>query len=223
MRKAANDLAEYTLVTAAEEASEFVPMTGTTVAADGWFPNLNPAATGNITSTSVKDLAYLTAKFQNENFDPEMYEGTLVLDSLFGAEFKLDEHVTNVLYKNARDVRTGFFEFDAWKVYTRSSVVGWDTTSSAIINPEKYIRTGIVQNDGTVPAYTPPVIPATTYGAGLAFMPQQIISAMGNTNIHMVSDPNSFGWKWSMDIRYGAGVMREDGVGVKVIHPTVVP
>lgn len=219
-RLVAECMHQFTLQTAGEEAGEIVTMTGPNIAADGWFPNLNPAATGNISSLSVQDLALLTAKFINENFQMDMYQGTLVLDARYAAAFKTDDNVTSILRKNAGDVRTRFTQFDAWDIYSRSRVLGYDTAASALIDPEWYLD-GKVQQDGSIPAYTPPVIPATTYGAGLAFMPNQIIMAMGNTNVHMVSDPNNYGWKVSADIRFGAGVMREDGVGVKVIVPAV--
>jgi hypothetical protein len=217
-RLVAEAIHQYTLQVAAEEAGETVTMTGTDIAAAGWFPNLNPAAAGNISSLSVQDLALLTAKFINENFAMDMYQGALVLDARYAAAFKTDTAVTSVLMKNAGQVNTRFTQFDAWDIYSRSRVIGYDTAASAIIDPEWYLD-GKVNADGSIPAYTAPVIPATTYGAGLAFMPNQIIMALGNTNVHMVSDPNNYGWKVSSDIRFGAGVVRADGKGVKVIAP----
>lgn len=223
LRLVSEAIHQYTLQVAGEEAGEIVTMTGAPIDAAGWFPNLNPAAAGRITSLSVQDLALLTAKFINENFQMDMYQGTLVLDARYAAAFKTDPAVTSILQKNAGQVNTRFTQFDAWDIYSRSRVLGYDTAApGAIQDPEWYLD-GKVNADGSIPAYTPPVIPATTFGAGLAFMPKEIIMALGNTNVHMVSDPNSYGWKVSSDIRFGTGVMRKDGVGVKVIAPAVAP
>lgn len=220
LRIVSEDIHQYSLQRYATEASEIVPMTGPELNAAGNFP-INTAAAGNITTPNVSDLNSLTAKFINEDFAPDRYRGTLILDAYYAKNFKEDSKVTSILEKPAGRVDPTFTQFDAWSIYSRSRVVPYNTATSAVLDGQNYY-TGTVADDGTITNATPPVFPATVYGAGIAFIPSQVIMALGNVNVHMVTDPNNYGWKMSMDVRYAAGVAREDGVGVKILAPTVV-
>ena len=69
-------------------------------------------------------------------------------------------------------------------------------------------------------AHVKPVLAATVYDIGLGFIPEEVVVAIGNTNIHMVSDPNNYGWKVSMDISTGAGTLRSSAAGIVLYRPT---
>lgn len=101
---------------------------------------------------------------------------------------------------------------------SRSTTSAYDTATSKVVDPELYCD-GKVQANGTIPEYTAPVLAATAYGLAISFIPSQVILAMGNTNVHVVADPNSYGWKFSMDMRFGAGSARKGGKGIVNIVP----
>lgn len=220
-RLIASRIWEYFLVAIAEEAGERVPMTGTAMAAAGNFP-INPNATGNITTPSSRDLNVLTSKFINEDLTPDLFQYVLVLAAMYGVDFKQDSKVTSILEKPAGEVRPAFQQYDAFDIFLRSRVSAWDTSSSTIVDPEFYMSNRVDEN-GVIQPAAPPVLTATTYDAGLAFVPEMTIMAMGNINVHAVVDTNNYGWKTSVDVRFGAGVARSNGVGVKSLVPTVAP
>jgi hypothetical protein len=89
------------------------------------------------------------------------------------------------------------------------------------VNGSELYCDGKVNADGTIPSYTPPVLAATAYDIALGFIPGEAIIAQGNTNVHMVQNPNDYSWVMSMDIRSGAGAARKGGLGIGIITPAV--
>ncbi|MEG0899024.1 MAG: hypothetical protein RSF40_04855 [Oscillospiraceae bacterium] len=209
----------YYLQKIAEAASVKIPMSGASFASAGKFP-INMAAAGNLKSLTPYDLTSLETAFINQNYVMETYAAEMVMDAIYQQQLKTDPILGSLLTKNAGTLRPNYGEYSGFQFRPRSITAAFDTSSSAVVDLEKYLD-GKIANDGTVGAYVPPVPTATQYGLALGFIPSEVIIALGQTNVHMVSDPSNYGWRMSMDVRTGAGAARKGGLGIGIIRPTV--
>ena len=219
-----NAIHNYALQKIAESAGASVPMSG--VAADGTvkhfaaanaFP-VNSAAAVDLLELSPNDLIKAQTKFVNWNYDIKDGDIDCVMDAAYMEQLLSNPYLTSLLTKTAGEMRPMLGKYSAFNFMSRSTTSAYDTATSKVVDPELYCD-GKVQANGTVPEYTAPVLAATAYGLAISFIPSQVILAMGNTNVHVVADPNSYGWKFSMDMRFGAGSARKGGKGIVNIVP----
>ena len=219
-----NAIHNYALQKIAEGAGASVPMSG--VAADGTvkhfaaadaFP-VNSEAAGNLLELSPNDLIKAQTKFVNWNYDIKDGDIDCVMDAAYMEQLLSNPYLTSLLTKTAGEMRPMLGKYSAFNFMSRSTTSAYDTVTSKVVDPELYCD-GKVQANGTIPEYTAPVLGTTAYGLAISFIPSQVILAMGNTNVHVVADPNSYGWKFSMDMRFGAGSARKDGKGIVNIVP----
>lgn len=219
-----NAIHNYALQKIAESAGASVPMSG--VAADGTvkhfaaanaFP-VNSLAAGNLLELSPNDLIKAQTKFVNWNYDIKDGDIDCVMDAAYMEQLLSNPYLTSLLTKTAGEMRPMLGKYSAFNFMSRSTTSAYDTATSNVVDPELYCD-GKVRANGTIPKYTAPVLTATTYGLAISFIPSQVILAMGNTNVHVVADPNSYGWKFSMDMRFGAGSARKGGKGIVNIVP----
>ena len=219
-----NAIHNYALQKIAEGAGASVPMSG--VAADGTvkhfaaadaFP-VNSKAAGDLLELSPNDLIKAQTKFVNWNYDIKDGDIDCVMDAAYMEQLLSNPYLTSLLTKTAGEMRPMLGKYSAFNFMSRSTTSAYDTATSKVVDPELYCD-GKVQANGTIPEYTAPVLAATAYGLAISFIPSQVILAMGNTNVHVVADPNSYGWKFSMDMRFGAGSARKGGKGIVNIVP----
>lgn len=219
-----NALHNYALQKIAESAGASVPMSG--VAADGTvkhfaaanaFP-VNSKAEGELLELSPNDLIKAQTKFVNWNYDIKDGDIDCVMDAAYMEQLLSNPYLTSLLTKTAGEMRPMLGKYSAFNFMSRSTTSAYDTNISKVVDPELYCD-GRVQSNGTIPKYTEPVLDTTAYGLAISFIPSQVILAMGNTNVHVVADPNSYGWKFSMDMRFGAGSARKGGKGIVNIIP----
>lgn len=219
-----NAIHNYALQKIAEGAGASVPMSG--VAADGTvkhfaaadaFP-VNSAAAGDLLELSPNDLIKAQTKFVNWNYDIKDGDIDCVMDAAYMEQLLSNPYLTSLLTKTAGEMRPMLGKYSAFNFMSRSTTSAYDTAISQVVDPELYCD-GKVQANGTIPEYTAPVLANTAYGLAISFIPSQVILAMGNTNVHVVADPNSYGWKFSMDMRFGAGSARKGGKGIVNIVP----
>lgn len=219
-----NAIHNYALQKIAEDAGASVPMSG--VAADGTvkhfaaadaFP-VNSAAAGDLLELSPNDLIKAQTKFVNWNYDIKDGDIDCVMDAAYMEQLLSNPYLTSLLTKTAGEMRPMLGKYSAFNFMSRSTTSAYNTATSKVVDPELYCD-GKVQANGTIPKYTAPVLTATAYGLAISFIPSQVILAMGNTNVHVVADPNSYGWKFSMDMRFGAGSARKGGKGIVNIVP----
>lgn len=219
-----NAIHNYALQKIAESAGASVPMSG--VAADGTvkhfaaadaFP-VNSDAAGDLLELSPNDLIKAQTKFVNWNYDIKDGDIDCVMDAAYMEQLLSNPYLTSLLTKTAGEMRPMLGKYSAFNFMSRSTTSAYDTSESKVVDPELYCD-GKVQANGTIPEYTAPVLAPTAYGLAISFIPSQVILAMGNTNVHVVADPNSYGWKFSMDMRFGAGSARKDGKGIVNIVP----
>lgn len=200
-------------------ASSYITMTGDPFAATGRFV-INPAATGNVTGLAINDIVALKGRFMSQNLTPASGRTTLVVAEPYFTSFASSEAAQTVLTRQLSDVGDDYFDYAGVRVHGRSRLVGFDTAANNVVDLELYMdkpvdfATGYIDDTHVKPTPT-----ATTVDIGLAFRGEDIMLALGNTHIHMVTDPNHYGWKVSMDVRTGAGVVRSDGKGVALLRP----
>lgn len=223
-----NAIHNYALQKIAEGAGASVPMSG--VAADGTvkhfaatdaFP-VNSKAAGDLLELSPNDLIKAQTKFVNWNYDIKDGDIDCVMDAAYMEQLLSNPYLTSLLTKTAGEMRPMLGKYSAFNFMSRSTTSAYDTATSKVVDPELYCD-GKVQANGTIPEYTAPVLAKTAYGLAISFIPSQVILAMGNTNVHVVADPNSYGWKFSMDMRFGAGSARKGGKGIVNIVPVTYP
>lgn len=205
-------------IAAAAPASSVVNMTGDTFASANMFPS-NSAAAGNLKALTPADVLALQAVFINQNYTMSAFEGELILPAVFNMQIQSTDKLASLLYKDSGRLMPNGGQYAGFRYSARATTALFDTSSKKITDAELYLD-GKVSDDGTIPQYTAPVLSATMYDAAIGFIPQDVVIALGRTNVHMVSDPSNYGWKMSMDIRTAAGAGRADGKGIGLIVPT---
>lgn len=223
-----NAIHNYALQKIAEGAGASVPMSG--VAADGTvkhfaaanaFP-VNSNAEGDLLELSPNDLIKAQTKFVNWNYDIKDGDIDCVMDAAYMEQLLSNPYLTSLLTKTAGEMRPMLGKYSAFNFMSRSTTSAYNTATSTVVDPNLYYD-GLVQANGTILEQTEPLLTPTVYGLAISFIPSQVILAMGNTNVHVVADPNSYGWKFSMDMRFGAGSARKGGKGIVNIVPVKVP
>lgn len=209
----------YIIQKLSEDASVTLLTTGEkTYSATNAFP-ANQTATGTLKEIAPADFLAMQTAFINQNYVMDTFAAEMVMPGIMHQQLQSNATLTNLLTKNAGSMRPMFGEYAGFAFRPRSITTLYDSAVSKIIDPELYLDGKITDETGAIPAYMPPVIPATAYGSALAFIPSEAIIAIGRTNVHMVTDPSNYGWRMSMDMRLGAGAARKGGLGIGVIAP----
>lgn len=222
-----NSIYNYALEKIAEAASVKIPMTGVpleggaakTFASQGKFP-INSASNANLYQLSPIDLLSLQTAFINQNYQMETFDAEMVMGAIYAQQIQESATLTNMLTKNAGTMRPMEWEYAGFVGRPRQTVAAYNTATSNVVDAQLYCN-GLTQANGTVPAFVPPVLAETVHDIALGFIPSEVILALGNTNVHAVADPNSYSWKFSMDMRFGAGAARSNGKGIGIIAPAV--
>lgn len=223
MRKLASNIHNYWLQVIAEAvpATSILEMSGEAFAAQNKFP-INTTATGNIKGMTVNDLIAAAGKFIAQNLNFRRGSGVCVLAEPYFTSLQQQAPIQNLLTRQLSDSRPDGFTYGGFEVLARSFVAGFNTATNTVVDLEKYFDKPVTFADGSIDSdHTAPALTTEMYDIGLAFMPDQVLVGIGNTNIHMVSDPNNYGWKFSMDMSTGAGTLREDAEGIVLFRPTV--
>lgn len=218
LRALTNKMHNYYLQKIAEAASVKVAMSGDAFASANMFPT-NPTAAGNLKALTANDLLALQMQFINQGYTMEPAEASLVLPAVFNMQLQQDNKVTSIFNKIGGGVTPNYTEYAGFRTEARNATALYDTSSRKVTDAELYCD-GKTSANGTVPSYTPPVLSGTMYDAAIGFIPQEVVIALGRTNLHMIEDPSNYGWRFSMDIRTGAGAGRKDGKGIGLIVPT---
>lgn len=206
-------------IAAAAPTGSQVKMSGASFASANMFPS-NSSATGNLKKLSTADMLAAQAVFINQNYTMDPFKAVMIMPAAYFMQLQADSTVTNLLTKNAGVVRPNTIEYAGFLCEARSTTALYDTSTSKITDAELYCD-GKVSDDGTIPSYTPPVLSGTMYDAAIGMIPEDIVIALGETNVHMQVDASNYGWKMSMDVRTGAGAGRKNGNGIVLVVPTV--
>lgn len=224
MRKMISDIHNYWLQQIAEAvpAENQLAMSGDQFAATGRFP-INAAATGNLKGMTINDLLMAQGIFQAQNLTVNEKEIMAVLATPYVSTLQMTAPVQSILTQQLSNAGPQGFDYSGFQVRGRSLIAAYNTTTSTVVDAEAYMDFPVDFATGAIDtSHTKPVLTAATYDVGLAFLPDQVVAGIGNTHIHMVSDPNNYGWKMSMTITSGASTLRSDAKGVVLFKPTVV-
>lgn len=223
MAKMSMCIHNYWLQTIAEAvpAANHIPMSGTAFNAQNRFP-INPAATGNLLGMTLNDLLSAQGRFIARNLNFRRGNGVAVMAEPYYTSLAQSDDVKSILTQQLSNARPEGFTYSGFDVMARSVIAAYNTATSTVVDAETYFDKPVDFATGAIDTtHTKPVLPATVYDIGLGFIPEEVIVAIGNTNIHMVSDPNNYGWKMSMDVSTGAGTLRSSAAGIVLYRPTV--
>lgn len=202
-------------------AANQVAMSGANFASAGRFP-INSAATGNLKSLTLNDLIGVQGKFLARNLGFTRGDGVAVMAEPYYTSLAQSDEVKSILTAQLSNARPDGFTYGGFDIMARSIVAAYNTATSTVVDAEMYFDKPVDFATGAIDdEHVKPVLAATVYDIGLAFIPEEVVVAIGNTNVHMVSDPNNYGWKMSMDVSTGAGTLRSSAAGVALLKPTV--
>lgn len=219
-----NNIHEYWLQMIAEAvpATNFITMTGEEFDAANRFP-INPAAAGTLHGMTANDLIGAQGRFLARNLRFTSGSGVAVFAEPYFTSLKQQDNIQSSLTLELNRSRPDFFHYGGFDILARSIVSAFETTTNTVVDPEHYFTYPVDFATGAIDtAHVKPVLLPTAYDIGLGFVPEEVIVAIGNTNIHMVSDPNNYGWKMSMDVSTGAGTLRSSAAGIALFRPTPV-
>jgi hypothetical protein len=217
-----NAIHNYWLQKIAEDvpAANQVPMSGTAFASTGRFP-INPAAAGNLAGLTLNDLLGVQGRFLARNLEFGRGSGVTVLAEPYYTALAQTEEVKSILTQQLSNARPDGFTYSGFEIIARSIIAGYNTATNTVVDAEKYFDKSVDWATGAIDdTHVSPVLASTVYDIGLSFIPEEVVVGIGNTNIHMVSDPNSYGWKMSMDISTAAGTLRSSAAGIALLRPT---
>ena len=223
MAKLASAVHSYWLQVIAEAvpATNHIPMSGDVFDSANRFP-INPAATGNLHGMTTNDLLAAQGKFIARNLPYSFGSGVAVFSEPYFTSLQQNPEVKSSLTLQLNNVRPDRFVYSGFEVLARSFVAAFNTAISSVVDAEKYFDKPVDFSTGAIDdSHVKPVLTATTYDIGLGFIPEEVIVGVGKTNIHMVSDPNNYGWKMSADMSTGAGTLRSSADGICLFVPTV--
>lgn len=214
----------YWLQRIAEEvpASNHVLMSGEAFDSAGRFP-INPAAAGQLHGLAFNDITGVQGRFLSRNLSFTRGSGVLVTSEPYYTALATSDMGQTILSAQYSNVRPDGFTYSGFDVRIRSMIAGFNTATNTVVDAEKYFDKPVDWATGAIDdSHVPPVLAATVYDIALAMIPEEVIVGIGNTNIHMVSDPNSYGWKMSMDISTAASTLRSSSTGIALLRPTIV-
>lgn len=222
MRKMTTAIHNYWLQVIAEAvpAANQIMMSGTTFDSAGRFP-INPAAAGNLKGMTVNDLLSAQGRFIARNLTVNRRSLTAVLAEPYFTSLQQTDEIKSILTQQLSNARPDGFTYSGFDVMARSIIAAYNTATNTVVDAETYFDKPVDFATGAIDdSHVKPVLAGTVYDIGLGFIPEEVVVAIGNTNIHMVSDPNNYGWKMSMDVSTGAGTLRSGAIGIVLYRPT---
>ena len=223
MAKMSMCIHNYWLQTIAEAvpAANHLTMSGAEFDSANRFP-INSAATGKLLGMTLNDLLAAQGRFIARNLNFRRGNGVAVFAEPYYTSLVQTDKVQSILTQQLSNARPEGFTYSGFDVMARSVIAAYNTATSTVVDAETYFDKPVTFKTGAIDAsHVKPVLAATVYDIGLGFIPEEVVVAIGNTNIHMVSDPNNYGWKVSMDISTGAGTLRSSAAGIVLYRPTV--
>ena len=171
---------------------------------------------------TLNDLLAAQGRFIARNLNFRRGNGVAVFAEPYYTSLVQTDKVQSILTQQLSNARPEGFTYSGFDVMARSVIAAYNTATSTVVDAETYFDKLVTFATGAIdPTHVKPVLPSTVYDIGLGFIPEEVVVAIGNTNIHMVSDPNNYGWKVSMDISTGAGTLRSSAAGIVLYRPTV--
>lgn len=223
MAKMSMCIHNYWLQTIAEAvpAANHLTMSGAEFDSANRFP-INSAAAGKLLGMTLNDLLAAQGRFIARNLNFRRGNGVAVFAEPYYTSLVQTDKVQSILTQQLSNARPEGFTYSGFDVMARSVIAAYNTATSTVVDAETYFDKPVTFATGAIDtAHVKPVLAATVYDIGLGFIPEEVVVAIGNTNIHMVSDPNNYGWKVSMDISTGAGTLRSSAAGIVLYRPTV--
>lgn len=223
MAKMSMCIHNYWLQTIAEAvpAANHLTMSGAEFNSSNRFP-INSAAAGKLLGMTLNDLLAAQGRFIARNLNFRRGNGVAVFAEPYYTSLVQTDKVQSILTQQLSNARPEGFTYSGFDVMARSVIAAYNTATSTVVDAETYFDKPVTFATGAIDtAHVKPVLAATVYDIGLGFIPEEVVVAIGNTNIHMVSDPNNYGWKVSMDISTGAGTLRSSAAGIVLYRPTV--
>ena len=223
MAKMSMCIHNYWLQTIAEAvpAANHLTMSGEEFDSANRFP-INSAASGKLLGMTLNDLLAAQGRFIARNLNFRRGNGVAVFAEPYYTSLVQTDKVQSILTQQLSNARPEGFTYSGFDVMARSVIAAYNTATSTVVDAETYFDKPVTFATGAIDtAHVKPVLAATVYDIGLGFIPEEVVVAIGNTNIHMVSDPNNYGWKVSMDISTGAGTLRSSAAGIVLYRPTV--
>lgn len=223
MAKMSMCIHNYWLQTIAEAvpAANHLTMSGEEFDSANRFP-INSAASGKLLGMTLNDLLAAQGRFIARNLNFRRGNGVAVFTEPYYTSLVQTDKVQSILTQQLSNARPEGFTYSGFDVMARSVIAAYNTATSTVVDAETYFDKPVTFATGAIDtAHVKPVLAATVYDIGLGFIPEEVVVAIGNTNIHMVSDPNNYGWKVSMDISTGAGTLRSSAAGIVLYRPTV--
>lgn len=215
----------YWLQSIAEQipATNHIAMSGEVFDSANRFP-INPNAAGNLYGLSIGDIIDVQGSFLSRNLGFTNGDGVMVLATPYFSAFKKSPEIQTILTRELGQTRPDLVNYGGFNITNRSIIAAYNTATNTVVDAELYYDKPVAPVTGAIDdTHDRPVLAATVYDIGLAFVPEEVIVGIGNINVHMVSDPNSYGYKVSADFRTGATIRRSSGVGVALLRPTVAP
>lgn len=222
MAKMSMCIHNYWLQTIAEAvpAANHLTMSGEEFDSANRFP-INSAASGKLLGMTLNDLLAAQGRFIARNLNFRRGNGVAVFAEPYYTSLVQTDKVQSILTQQLSNARPEGFTYSGFDVMARSVIAAYNTATSTVVDAETYFDKPVTFETGAIDtAHVKPVLAATVYDIGLGFIPEEVVVAIGNTNIHMVSDPNNYGWKVSMDISTGAGTLRSSAAGIVLYRPT---
>lgn len=222
MAKMSMCIHNYWLQTIAEAvpAANHLTMSGEEFDSANRFP-INSAAAGKLLGMTLNDLLAAQGRFIARNLNFRRGNGVAVFAEPYYTSLVQTDKVQSILTQQLSNARPEGFTYSGFDVMARSVIAAYNTATSTVVDAETYFDKPVTFETGAIDtAHVKPVLAATVYDIGLGFIPEEVVVAIGNTNIHMVSDPNNYGWKVSMDISTGAGTLRSSAAGIVLYRPT---
>ena len=222
MAKMSMCIHNYWLQTIAEAvpAANHLTMSGAKFDSSNRFP-INSAAAGNLLGMTLNDLLAAQGRFIARNLNFRRGNGVAVFAEPYYTSLVQTDKVQSILTQQLSNARPEGFTYSGFDVMARSVIAAYNTATSTVVDAETYFDKPVTFATGAIDTtHVKPVLDATVYDIGLGFIPEEVVVAIGNTNIHMVSDPNNYGWKVSMDISTGAGTLRSSAAGIVLYRPT---
>lgn len=222
MAKMSMCIHNYWLQTIAEAvpAANHLTMSGAEFDSSKRFP-INSAAAGKLLGMTLNDLLAAQGRFIARNLNFRRGNGVAVFAEPYYTSLVQTDKVQSILTQQLSNARPEGFTYSGFDVMARSVIAAYNTATSTVVDAETYFDKPVTFATGAIDtAHVKPVLAAMVYDIGLGFIPEEVVVAIGNTNIHMVSDPNNYGWKVSMDISTGAGTLRSSAAGIVLYRPT---
>lgn len=209
----------HTIAEAVPQANHLT-MSGAEFNSSNRFP-INSAAAGKLLGMTLNDLLAAQGRFIARNLNFRRGNGVAVFAEPYYTSLVQTDKVQSILTQQLSNARPEGFTYSGFDVMARSVIAAYNTATSTVVDAETYFDKPVTFATGAInTAHVKPVLSSTVYDIGLGFIPEEVVVAIGNTNIHMVSDPNNYGWKVSMDISTGAGTLRSSAAGIVLYRPT---